>query len=190
MATSNLESKEIWGTESDPEFAEIAAKTPEQIAQLTKMLQNNMRAMKSDMNSLDQQIKEQGDDIKDNQEKVKLNKQLPYLVANVVEVRVGRRRGGGARERARSRARTRVGKPPPSARLLRWVHLTDGWCGACLPLQLLDLEKEEEEDEIGAAMDEHDTRVGKSCVIKTTSRQVRRTPGQAGAVRVRTGCAA
>lgn len=86
MATANLESKEIWGTEEDPEFAAIAALNPAEIAQRTKMLQNNQRAMKSDMNNLEQQIRQWNADIKDNTDKVKLNKQLPYLVANVVEV--------------------------------------------------------------------------------------------------------
>jgi hypothetical protein len=39
---------------------------------------------------------------------------------------------------------------------------------------VLDLDKDEEEEEdIGAAMDDTDKLKGKSCVVKTTSRQVR-----------------
>ena len=87
MASSNFESKEIWGTDSDPEFAEIVALPADQIVQRTKMLQNNMRAIKSDSNSIDQQVRELNERIKDNTEKIKVIKQLPYLVANVVEVR-------------------------------------------------------------------------------------------------------
>jgi 26S proteasome regulatory subunit T5 len=87
MAAINLESKEIWGDEMSAELVELADLTPDQITQRTKMLANNMRAMRSDLASLDQRIKEKNDLIKENTEKVKLNKQLPYLVANVVEVR-------------------------------------------------------------------------------------------------------
>jgi len=42
--------------------------------------------MKSDINHIGYEAKQQKDYIKDNKEKIKLNKQLPYLVGNVVEI--------------------------------------------------------------------------------------------------------
>lgn len=46
--------------------------------------------------SIDQQQKEADARVKDNVEKIKLNKALPYMVANVIEVRAGRRRAPAA----------------------------------------------------------------------------------------------
>jgi hypothetical protein len=43
------------------------------------------------MRSLDQQLRDATERLKDNQEKIKMNKQLPYLVGNVVEVSRGTR---------------------------------------------------------------------------------------------------
>lgn len=87
MASSDLEGKDVWG-ETDGIDAEIMALTTEQISQRTRMLTNNARVSRSDIQSLDQQIKEREAMIKDNTEKIKVNKQLPYLVSNVVEVRL------------------------------------------------------------------------------------------------------
>jgi len=42
--------------------------------------------MKSDINRIKHETKEQQLHIKENKEKIKLNKVLPYLVANVVEI--------------------------------------------------------------------------------------------------------
>lgn len=50
------------------------------------MLTNNLSVMQKDIRSLDQQIKTQEVLIKENEEKIKLNKQLPYLVGSVVEL--------------------------------------------------------------------------------------------------------
>lgn len=56
----------------------------------SKMQANNARAIKSEIQSLEQKLAECNVSLKDNLEKIKLNKQLPYLVANVVEVRAAR----------------------------------------------------------------------------------------------------
>ena len=66
---------------------ELAELTTAQIAARTKMLKNNERAIRSEISSLDQNIKEADRNVAENLEKIALNKQLPYLVANVVEVR-------------------------------------------------------------------------------------------------------
>lgn len=84
-SSSNLESKDIWG-DNDTIETELVGLNPTEIRQRATMLTNNARILRSDINSLDQQIREQTERVKDNTEKIKLNKQLPYLVANVVEV--------------------------------------------------------------------------------------------------------
>jgi len=48
--------------------------------------QNNIKVMKSERMRLDHEKANTLAGIKDNTEKIKMNKQLPYLVANVVEV--------------------------------------------------------------------------------------------------------
>eukprot|EP00953_Heterococcus_sp_UTEX-ZZ885_P017483 9784-Heterococcus_DN1.PRE.3 len=80
-----------------------------------------IRIMRSDLDRIRHETNSQREKIKDNTEKIKLNKQLPWLVGNVIEV----------------------------------LALTD--------------EPEEEED--GAAMDTDAVRGGKSCVMKTSTRQ-------------------
>ncbi len=83
-----MEGKDIWGEGADGGVeAELAGLTPAEIRQRANMLSNNARVLRADINSLDQQIREYNERVKDNTEKIKLNKQLPYLVSNVVEVR-------------------------------------------------------------------------------------------------------
>jgi len=57
-----------------------------ELRQRIHLLNNDIRIMKSDVQRITHESRGQRDRIRDNQEKVKLNKQLPYLVANVVEV--------------------------------------------------------------------------------------------------------
>ena len=51
------------------------------------MLEGNIRALQTESNRLDHEKKVHDHRLKENLEKVKLNKQLPYLISNVVEVR-------------------------------------------------------------------------------------------------------
>ncbi|KAJ5500428.1 ATPase AAA-type core [Penicillium expansum] len=86
-----------------------------------RMLENEMRIMKSEFQRLTHEQSTMREKVKDNQEKIENNRQLPYLVGNVVE--------------------------------------------------LLDLDVEAEAAEEGANIDLDATRVGKSAVIKTSTRQ-------------------
>ena len=52
------------------------------------MLNNDIRIMKSEVQRINHDSETQRERIKENNEKVKLNKQLPYLVGNIVEVRL------------------------------------------------------------------------------------------------------
>ena len=86
---SALESKEIWGDEADKADElddEIMKMSTDEIRQRARMIDNDIRIMKSEMQRIRHESESQREKIKENHEKIKLNKQLPYLVGNVVEV--------------------------------------------------------------------------------------------------------
>jgi hypothetical protein len=112
----DLEGDDIWGDapggegpgthtlrrpEEEPEEAlPVAAPVPDtllededtrhmslgELRQRIHLINNDIRVMKSDVQRITHESRAQRDRIRENQEKVKLNKQLPYLVANVVEI--------------------------------------------------------------------------------------------------------
>lgn len=57
-----------------------------ELRQRIHLINNDIRVMRSDVQRITHESRGQRDRIRENQEKVKVNKQLPYLVANVVEV--------------------------------------------------------------------------------------------------------
>jgi TolA-binding protein len=63
----------------------MAMSTPE-LRQRIRLLDNEIRIMRSDIQRITHESRGQRERINENMEKVKLNKQLPYLVGNVVEV--------------------------------------------------------------------------------------------------------
>lgn len=60
--------------------------TVSELRQRIHLLNNDIRVMNSDVQRITHESRGQRERISENQEKVKLNKQLPYLVANVVEI--------------------------------------------------------------------------------------------------------
>lgn len=78
----SLES-DVFGDEDD----EIRGMSTEAIISRTRMIQTEINVHKQEIAQLNYRFKDQQEKTKDNKEKIKLNKQLPYLVANVVEVR-------------------------------------------------------------------------------------------------------
>jgi ATP-dependent 26S proteasome regulatory subunit len=112
MSSNDLEGDDIWGDggapaaaaaggneeskQADDEPAAAAAEPVEdeetrhmtigELRQRIHLINNDIRVMKSDVQRITHESRGQRDRIRENQEKVKLNKQLPYLVANVVEV--------------------------------------------------------------------------------------------------------
>lgn len=116
MSSNDLEGDDIWGdssgggeeskeesktdTAADGDAASAAAAEPEpdpedeetrdmsngELRQRIHLLSNDIRVMKSDVQRITHESRGQRDRIRENQEKVKINKQLPYLVANVVEI--------------------------------------------------------------------------------------------------------
>lgn len=65
---------------------EILRASTDEIVNRIKLLENDIKIMKSEQVRINHEHLAQKDKIKDNLEKIKLNKQLPYLVANVVEI--------------------------------------------------------------------------------------------------------
>jgi 26S proteasome regulatory subunit T5 len=76
---------EVWG-EAEALEASMAVMSNDELKQQTRALDNEIRIMRSDMNRIRHESTQQTAHIKDNKDKIKLNKQLPYLVANVVEI--------------------------------------------------------------------------------------------------------
>ena len=112
---------DIFGDDADDDLGdEIARADPDEIVQRTRMLENEIKVLRNETARLRHEQEAQKEKIKENTEKIKLNKQLPFLVANVVE--------------------------------------------------LLDLPEDETEED-GANVDLDATRKGKSCVLKTSTRQ-------------------
>ncbi|KAL2120942.1 hypothetical protein VTJ04DRAFT_4969 [Mycothermus thermophilus] len=101
--------------------AEILSLSTEDIKTRRRLLENDARIMKSEYQRLSHEKATMLEKIKENKEKIANNRQLPYLVGNVVE--------------------------------------------------LLDLDPTAESSEEGANIDLDATRVGKSAVIKTSTRQ-------------------
>uniref|UniRef100_A0A0G4I3Y7 AAA+ ATPase domain-containing protein n=1 Tax=Chromera velia CCMP2878 TaxID=1169474 RepID=A0A0G4I3Y7_9ALVE len=76
---------EIFG-DDDILTDEIKNSTVDELKMKVRLLDNELRVYKSETSRLNHEIKTMNERIKDNQEKIKLNKQLPYLVGNVVEL--------------------------------------------------------------------------------------------------------
>jgi len=118
-APKTLDDKMLW--EGDSELPDdVKRASAEEVVKLTRLLENEIKGFKNDVSRLNLEQKREKDHIKENTEKIKLNRQLPYLVGNVVEI--------------------------------------------------LDMEKEDKEED-GANVDLDAQRSGKSCVIKTSTRQ-------------------
>ncbi|GMI41785.1 hypothetical protein TeGR_g5148, partial [Tetraparma gracilis] len=85
-AAPDLEGDDIWGEEGDPVDDETLAMSNDDLRTRIRLLQNDIRIMRSDVQRINHESANQKDKIKENVEKIKLNKQLPYLVGNVIEV--------------------------------------------------------------------------------------------------------
>ncbi|GAX22369.1 26S proteasome regulatory subunit T5 [Fistulifera solaris] len=100
MSADDLEGEDIWGeAPAASQNEEVKQEEPDtlddddtrhmsisELRQRIHLINNDIRVMKSDVQRINHESRGQRERIKENQEKVKLNKQLPYLVANVVEV--------------------------------------------------------------------------------------------------------
>jgi 26S proteasome regulatory subunit T5 len=100
---------------------EIMSMSFNEIRNRARLVENDVRIMRSEIQRIKHESDSQTERIKENQDKIKLNKQLPYLVGNIVEV--------------------------------------------------LDLGCRDDEEEDGMAQDVDAQRLGKSVVIRTSTRQ-------------------
>lgn len=66
--------------------SEILRLNNSEIANRTRLLENDIKVMRSEFSRLQHEQNAMNDKIKDNKEKIEMNKQLPYLVGNVVEI--------------------------------------------------------------------------------------------------------
>jgi len=65
---------------------DIKELSDEQIRNRTKDLENNISLMKKEQNRVKSDTSKANKNINDNKAKIKMNKQLPYLVSNIVEI--------------------------------------------------------------------------------------------------------
>ncbi len=65
---------------------EILNNTADEIANRMRLIENEMKIMKNEATRLTHEQTAMKERIKENNDKIKLNRQLPYLVGNVVEV--------------------------------------------------------------------------------------------------------
>ncbi|MFS7986409.1 26S proteasome regulatory subunit 6A [Helianthus anomalus] len=65
---------------------QLASMSTEDIQRASRLLDNEIRILKEELQRTNLELDSFKDKIKENQEKIKLNKQLPYLVGNIVEI--------------------------------------------------------------------------------------------------------
>ncbi|CCE64383.1 hypothetical protein TPHA_0H01770 [Tetrapisispora phaffii CBS 4417] len=85
MATlEELEAQTVPGdNELDQEILNLST---QELSTRTKLMDNEIRIFRSELQRLSHESNVMQEKVKDNKEKIKNNKQLPYLVANVVEI--------------------------------------------------------------------------------------------------------
>ena len=73
-------------TEAKELGEEILKASTDEVVNRTKLLENELKIMKSEISRLQHEQASIKEKIKENQDKIKLNRQLPYLVGNVIEI--------------------------------------------------------------------------------------------------------
>eukprot|EP01112_Ceratiomyxa_fruticulosa_P006961 TRINITY_DN1790_c1_g1_i1.p1 TRINITY_DN1790_c1_g1~~TRINITY_DN1790_c1_g1_i1.p1 ORF type:complete len:432 (+),score=102.88 TRINITY_DN1790_c1_g1_i1:175-1470(+) len=82
-----LEDKEIWGeAEVNNLPEEILRGTADEITRRARLIENEIKVLKNESMRLSHEQSAFNERIKENVDKIKLNKQLPYLVGNIVEL--------------------------------------------------------------------------------------------------------
>ncbi|CAH0400635.1 unnamed protein product [Chilo suppressalis] len=85
MATT-LEDKSIWEDGEEALSEEVLRMPTDEIISRTRLLDNEIKIMKSEVMRITHELQAQNEKIKENTEKIKVNKTLPYLVSNVIEL--------------------------------------------------------------------------------------------------------
>ncbi|GFY90554.1 regulatory particle triple-A ATPase 5A [Actinidia rufa] len=72
--------------DSSFEEDQLASMSTDDIIRASRLLDNEIRILKEELQRTNLELDSFKEKIKENQEKIKLNKQLPYLVGNIVEI--------------------------------------------------------------------------------------------------------
>ncbi|KOB70175.1 Proteasome 26S subunit 6A, partial [Operophtera brumata] len=86
MATATLDDQSIWEDGEEALSEEVLRMPTEEIISRTRLLDNEIKIMKSEVMRISHELQAQNEKIKENTEKIKVNKTLPYLVSNVIEL--------------------------------------------------------------------------------------------------------
>ncbi|CAH8853963.1 unnamed protein product [Trichobilharzia szidati] len=83
--TSAIE-KPVWDDVDEAMVEEVMRMSTEELTSRARLLDAEIRFMKSELHHVDHEIKMKQAKVKDSKSKIKMNKALPYLVATVVEL--------------------------------------------------------------------------------------------------------
>jgi len=83
---ANLEDKSIWEDGEESVGEEVLRMPTDEIVGRARLLDNEIKIMKSEIMRISHELQAQKEKIKENTEKIKVNKTLPYLVSNVIEL--------------------------------------------------------------------------------------------------------
>ncbi|KAI5642790.1 ATPase family associated with various cellular activities (AAA) domain-containing protein [Phthorimaea operculella] len=86
MAATTLEDKSIWEDGEEALSEEVLRMPTDEIISRTRLLDNEIKIMKSEVMRISHELQAQNEKIRENTEKIKVNKTLPYLVSNVIEL--------------------------------------------------------------------------------------------------------
>ncbi|XP_065092509.1 26S proteasome regulatory subunit 6A-B [Ochlerotatus camptorhynchus] len=81
-----LEDKSIWEDGEETLGEEVLRMPTDEIVSRTRLMDNEIKIMKSEVMRITHELQTMNEKIKDNTEKIKVNKTLPYLVSNVIEL--------------------------------------------------------------------------------------------------------
>ncbi|EAT46279.1 AAEL002508-PA [Aedes aegypti] len=81
-----LEDKSIWEDGEETLGEEVLRMPTDEIVSRTRLMDNEIKIMKSEVMRINHELQTMNEKIKDNTEKIKVNKTLPYLVSNVIEL--------------------------------------------------------------------------------------------------------
>merc|ERR1712004_514878 len=81
-----LEDKSLWEDGEDSLGEEVLRMGTDEVVSRTRLLDNEIKIMKSEIMRISHELQAQKEKIKENAEKIKVNKTLPYLVSNVIEL--------------------------------------------------------------------------------------------------------
>jgi 26S proteasome regulatory subunit T5 len=84
---ASLEDQSIWASDGPDSLTdEVLRMSNDEIVSRTRLLDNEIKIMRSEVMRISHELQAQKEKIKENTEKIKVNKTLPYLVSNVIEL--------------------------------------------------------------------------------------------------------